>query len=159
MFARQLPTGAWKTLPAGLLWIGEEHYESPGDFLAEGATLGFSRRIAKLPNGFVIGETWAFLAHRKGKASVVDGPMLKQEAIFLPAIFLAIRPQRVERIVKQSEYDHFLTTLSSYGNEINQGASWTQLVEADDVVFWRLKRDYDRGITLVAVPDGDPDHR
>jgi hypothetical protein len=145
--------------PAGLLWIGEEHYATPGEFLAEGAQLGFSRRIAKLPNGFKIGETWVFLAHRKAKPGLVEGKLFDKEPGFLPGIFLAIRPQRVERIVWQSEHDHFFETLKLHGSMNVMGESWLNLIDKSDEVFWRLKRDYDRGITLVAVPDGDPDHK
>lgn len=142
-----------------MLWIGEEHYATPGEFLAEGAQLGFSRRIAKLPNGFKIGETWVFLAHRKAKPGLVEGKLFDKEPGFLPGIFLAIRPQRVERIVWQSEHDHFFETLKLHGSMNVMGESWLNLIDKSDEVFWRLKRDYDRGITLVAVPDGDPDHK
>ncbi len=50
---------------AGLLWIGEKFYKSPADFLAEGASMGLSRRISALPKDFKVGETWVYFAHRK----------------------------------------------------------------------------------------------
>lgn len=151
----------WKLvrIPAGLLWIGEEHYATPGAFLAEGAAQGLSRRISKLPNGFVIGETWVFLAHRKAKPGEVDSKLFEKEPGFLPGIFLAIRPQRVERIVKQSELDHYREVLGLYGGEAQRGEPWSKLVDKGDEVFWKFKRDEDRGLTMVPVPDGDPDHK
>jgi hypothetical protein len=48
--------------PHLLLWIGRGHY-SPDAFLKESRELGVSRRIAALPKGLVLGETWVLLAH------------------------------------------------------------------------------------------------
>src|SRR6185503_19221351 len=49
---------------AGLLWVGEVFYKTAEKFDAEADAMGISRRIATVPNGFVIGETWIALAHR-----------------------------------------------------------------------------------------------
>lgn len=50
---------------AGLLWIGEGFYPTPGDFLAEGVAQGLSRRISALPKDFRVGVTRIFFAHPK----------------------------------------------------------------------------------------------
>jgi hypothetical protein len=132
---------------AGLLWIGEGFYKSPGDFLAEGAQQGISRRISQLPREFQVGETWVFMGHRK-TVPASDG--------FLPGIFLAIRPQRVERIVKQSEYDHWLAVVRE---KWRLNGIWSELIPPEDKVFWKIQRDMDRNITPVPVPDMDEDHK
>src|SRR5215471_10018790 len=56
---------------AGLLWIGEKFYRTPAEFLAEGVTMGISRRIAAIPRGFEVGKTWVLLAHSKTIHEVV----------------------------------------------------------------------------------------
>lgn len=168
---------------AGLLWIGEQHYPRPADFMAEGALQGISRRISALPKGFTVGKTWTFLAHRKcsrgahvcpdcegsglpARAAALNGALAcdrckgtRQVEETFQGAFMAIRPQRIERIVKQSEYDHFKGLYAQHVRATLDGAKWYHLVPEADEVFWRLKRDTDRGITLVPLPDNDPDHQ
>lgn len=89
----------------GLLWIGERYYPTPESFLEEASAMGISRRIAQIPKGLVLGETWVFLAHRKVRflkehQEVVGGKtLLSFEANFNPAIFYAFRPHLVEKIL------------------------------------------------------------
>ena len=49
----------------GLIWIGEQHYKTPGEFMREAAKMGVSRRITAVPRDFEVGETWVLLGHRK----------------------------------------------------------------------------------------------
>lgn len=49
----------------GLIWIGEQHYKTPQDFMREANTMGVSRRIVAVPKGFEVGQTWVLLGHRK----------------------------------------------------------------------------------------------
>jgi hypothetical protein len=49
----------------GLIWIGEQHYKTPQEFMREAAQMGVSRRIVAVPKDFKIGETWVLLGHRK----------------------------------------------------------------------------------------------
>lgn len=142
---------------AGLLWIGEKFYPSPSDFVAEGAAQGISRRISALPRGFQVGETWVFLAHRKCVPAKLESALDAKDP-WAPGIFLAVRPPRVERIVKESEYQHYTETIRRVWKEAASGSKYSDLVPEDDQAFWRLHRDAERGITLVPVPDNDPDH-
>lgn len=86
---------------AGLLWIGERFYKTTADFMAEGVSLGFSRRITAIPRDFKVGETWVLVAHPKAyhkldhPAGVVD----------LPGIFLVWKPERIEKICAESTRD------------------------------------------------------
>ncbi len=48
---------------AGMVWVGEQYYEKPDDFIKEGKRMGISRRINKMPVGFEVGKHWVFLAH------------------------------------------------------------------------------------------------
>lgn len=41
---------------AGLLWIGEQYYKPPRDFITEADRLGVSRRIGAIPRQFEIGK-------------------------------------------------------------------------------------------------------
>lgn len=109
---------------AGLLWVGEAFYKSPADFMAEGFTLGVSRRIHRIPREFKVGETWVLLAHSKALND------FKTENTFAPGIFAAFEPQRIEKLITQSE--------------------------ATPETLDELKG---HGITPVVVPDDDPDHR
>jgi hypothetical protein len=80
----------------GLLWVGEVHYATPAHFELEAAALGISRRISKVPRGFVLGETFVALAHRKA---------IQASEGFRSSIFQLFRPTRLELIVKQSAFE------------------------------------------------------
>jgi hypothetical protein len=81
----------------GLLWVGEKFYPTPGHFDLEASALGTSRRIAAIPRGFVLGETWVALAHRRALAAG-DGAGA--------AIFRLFRPTRLEMLVRQSDFEN-----------------------------------------------------
>ena len=113
---------------AGLLWIGEKFYKTPQQFVAEGVSLGFSRRIKAVPQGFKVGETWVMLAH----ASAIEefsGDGLSTQHKFKPGIFYVWLPQRLELIL----------------NESQRNSPEAEAAEK-------------RGITPIFVPDSDPDH-
>lgn len=115
------PDGFEPGQKVGLVWIGEAHYETPEKWLDEAAQLGISRRIAAIPKGFRIGETWVFAAHPKGAKIPLD--------VFKPAIVHVFKPSRIELVVTPS------------------------MKEED----W-VKGYVEKGITLVEVPEDDPDH-
>jgi hypothetical protein len=83
---------------AGLIWIGEKFYKTPGQFVKEGVELGFSRRIKAVPQGFKVGETWVLLAH----SLAVSTPFSKEGDEYKPGIFYVWLPQRIEKIVLES---------------------------------------------------------
>jgi hypothetical protein len=85
---------------AGLLWIGEKFYKTPDKFIAEGVSLGFSRRIKTVPQGFKVGETWVLLAHAKAVRTPAVDP--QSDATYKPGIFYVWLPQRLEKIVLES---------------------------------------------------------
>lgn len=91
----------------GLLWIGEQFYPTPQDFLREARLQGISRRISTVPRDLVIGETGVLLAHRKAIRSV-DGT-------FLPGIVSMFRPTAVEYVVTGNESDDDLEALHKRG--------------------------------------------
>lgn len=127
---------------AGLIWIGEQYYKTPKDWLAEGRELGFSRRISALPKEFRIGKTFVLVAHNK---TIIDPVSCPDCVNFVsanckkcgatgiipkPGIFYAWVPKRVELLVTPSMKDE----------------AWVEeLVE--------------KGVSLVEVPEDDPDHR
>jgi hypothetical protein len=115
---------------AGLLWVGERFYPTPAAFDREAGTLGISKRVAALPRGFKVGETFVLLAHPKAVLREVEAagelvPKLEHR----PGVFRIFRPSRVEKILNQSM--------------------------ATEAELERLKK---AGITPVIVPDDDPDH-
>ena len=123
---------------AGLLWIGERFYKTPGEFEREARAQGISRRIATVPRGFKLGDTWVLLAHPKTTCSNCGGgglrdfvPCVKCEGTGkVPGIFRVFRPEAVEKIVTktQSEDPVFMFGLGPH-------------------------------ITPVVVPDDDRDHQ
>ena len=120
---------------AGLLWIGEKFYKTPGAFLAEGVEMGFSRRIKSIPHGFKVGETYVMLAHKnvirtKSSDHGILVPETGEAIAYKPGIFYFWLPTRVELIFKESD----------------RGSEAVQAAEK-------------RGITAVFVPDDDPDHQ
>lgn len=115
---------------AGLLWVGERFYPTPGAFDKEAGTLGVSKRVAALPRGFKVGETFVLLAHPKAVLREVEGgDELVPKLEYRPGVFRVFRPSRVEKILNQSM--------------------------ATPAELERLEK---AGITPIIVPDDDPDH-
>ena len=136
--------------PHLLLWIGRAHY-TPEEYLAESHSLGVSRRISAMPKSLVLGETWVLLAHldavppedptacaecARKRADHPGGGLTAQacgsfkEPVASPGIFCAFIPRAVELILKES-----------------------------DATAERREKEAKRGVTVVAVPDGDRDHQ
>lgn len=120
----------------GLLWIGERFYPTPAHFQNEAAKLGISRRIAAIPRGFEVGKHWIFFAHPKAIAVPDEEADKSLEAgmfhvKFGPGIFRIFLPERIEKIVTQSQSE-------------------------DEAEMAKLR---ERGITPVIVPDDDRDHQ
>jgi len=87
----------------GLIWIGEQHYPTPEDFLMEARRMGLSRKIGALPKGFELGKTIVYLAHRK---AVRESPVLMKDNTwnydaerFLPGIFATFKPTGVDLVI------------------------------------------------------------
>lgn len=112
----------------GLLWIGEKFYRRPEDWTREVSEQGVSRRITGVPRGFGVGRDWVLVAHRK----VVEvecrdcGPSLVgpdkdcrtcggSGRRWLPAIFHAFKPRRVEYVVEGNETEEELLKLKKQG--------------------------------------------
>jgi hypothetical protein len=77
----------------GLLWIGEAFYPTSDEFQREAGRQGVSRKLKAVPHGFVLGETWIYLAHSKAVRNPATG---KRE---LPGIFSAFRPRQVDLVI------------------------------------------------------------
>jgi len=107
----------------GLLWVGQRFY-TPEKFIQEANSLGISKRIATVPNGFEVGKTWVLLAHKEAGRDTFG----KKK----PAVFYVFRPTAIEKIVTQTDFDNNLDGMN------------------------KLRK---RGITPIAVPDEDADHR
>lgn len=90
---------------AGLLWIGEKFYPNTVEFLYEAEQFGISRRITQVPKGFVVGETFVLLAHRK---AIVGPYEIGKEPEFTPGIFRIFRPERIEVVVDGTEPDEVI---------------------------------------------------
>lgn len=97
---------------AGLLWIGEKFYPTPGHFIEESERLGISRRVSAVPRGFKVGETWILLAHPKAIAKW-DATEMK----WIPGIFRIFKPSRIEKIITetQSKDAEFMRELEASG--------------------------------------------
>jgi len=123
----------------GLLWVGARFYPKPEHFMAEGLSLGFSRRIASIPRGFKLGSTWVLMAHKKGFLEMVKEPINPEQpelvpiekVKYSPGVFTVWRPTKIERILPDTEQ----------GNE--------ELLE-------KLAK---KNITPVFVDANDPDHQ
>lgn len=131
---------------AYIMLVGEKYY-TPESFLDEAHHMGISKRIPFIPKGLELGKTVVYLAHPK--AVEITQPAVLQQAMGIleeartkqpklleveqiekkPGIFTAFIPQRVEKLVWESE-------LTDEKRE-------------------QLEK---RGITPVPIPDGDKDH-
>jgi len=87
----------------GLIWIGEQHYPKPEDFLFEARRMGLSRKVGALPKGFVLGETIVYLAHRKAfresPVRMKDNTWNYNAERFLPGIFATFKPTGVDLVI------------------------------------------------------------
>jgi len=134
---------------AGLLWISSQFYPSPSHFVAEADRLGISRRLSALPRELEVGKTWVFLAHPK--ACVIDGE-------YQPGVFRVFKPERVEKIVKQSDFDIIAAIQERRGEVIPLAADDPRTPEVLNVIK-AFNADTKRRIIWVPVPDDDPDHQ
>ena len=106
---------------AGLLWIGEQFYKTPVEFLAEAREVGISRLIHTVPKDFKLGETWVLLAHRKGapyEEEVAEGILTGtgiMQTKWRPAIFSVFRPTSIEYIVRGDETEDELERIVKRG--------------------------------------------
>lgn len=133
---------------AGLLWIGEKFYATTAEFTTEAAKLGISRRIAAIPRGFKVRETWVLFAHPKGAwcgdcdgDGVIDTGEGEPENVpscrtckgtgRVPGVFRLFRPTAIEKIVTETQ--------------------------SRDLHAMQLLME--QGINIVIVPDDDPDHQ
>ena len=94
---------------AGLLWIGEAFYKTPGDWTREAQDQGISRRIKAVPRGFEIGETWVLLAHRR--AIPATSPDQEPE----PGIFQVFQPTEIQYVTTGKETEKELEDLWDRG--------------------------------------------
>ncbi len=113
----------------GLLWVGESFY-TPEEFTKEAALMGVSRRIAAFPRRLKLGETWVLFAHLSacGTRTTIDEEG-KEHKDGIPGVFYAFCPQRVEKLLWESE--------------------------ARPEILEDLEKS---NITPVLIPDGDLDH-
>lgn len=91
----------------GLLWIGEQFYPTPQDFLRESRLQGISRRISTVPRDLVLGETAVLLAHRKA--------IRNTDGTFTPGIVSLFYPKALEYVVKGDETEEQLEALHKRG--------------------------------------------
>ncbi len=95
---------------SGLIWVGEKYYRYPETFIAEANRMNICRRIKAVPRGFIIGETWVFLAHTKAVFNRNDG-----NVTYKPGIFRAYQPTAIEYVVKGDEAEKELAGMVKRG--------------------------------------------
>lgn len=95
----------------GLLWCGEQFYPTPQDWIREAIEQGVSRRIAALPKGLVLGETWVLMAHRKAIMEVDEAG----EIHYTAGIIQAFRPTGAEYVVRGDESEEELEAMVKRG--------------------------------------------
>lgn len=104
----------WINEKLGLLWVGEKYY-TVDSFTRESNAIGISKRIASVPNDFVVGETWIALAHIKAVVKFVVGESGKMQAKFAPGVFMFFRPTAVEYVIAPGDTDAKLDALEKRG--------------------------------------------
>lgn len=94
----------------GLIWIGEQFYKTPADWIHEANRMGISRRLTNIPQGFKVGVTTVLVAHRKAVPTELDG-----KTVMKPGIFQCFTPDRIEYVVKGNETEEQLQKLIDRG--------------------------------------------
>jgi hypothetical protein len=127
----------------GLLWVGEQFYPTPVDFLKEGAEQGICRRLHAIPKEFVVGETWVLLAHRKAininRKGLPEGNDDEGDQ-FLPGIFSCFLPRQIQYVVRPDDGEEKLKDLEKRGIRPvrlvwDQDENGNQLLEENDRPF------------------------
>lgn len=93
-----------------LLWVGEQFYPTPQDFLNEAARMGISRRIPAVPLEFELGQTWVWLAHLR---TIWNGPD-SEEGEYTPGVFRIFKPT-VDYVVAQDDDEDKLQKMADKG--------------------------------------------
>jgi hypothetical protein len=102
--------GSYSFGKVGLIWVGSKFYPTTKDFQKEAAAMGLSRRINSIPNDFVIGETFVFLAHRKAIATYSG-----EEPVYKPGIFRIWKPQEIQYVIKPDDTQEKIDKLEAKG--------------------------------------------
>lgn len=111
---------------AGLLWVGEKYYPTPGHFTAEAMASGVSRRLSQVPRDFHVGNTWVMLAHRKTCQERCPGCSERQILglcdeckgtgfVLTPGVFHLFVPTAIEYVVTDGESPAELQSLADRG--------------------------------------------
>ena len=123
--------------PSYIMLVGEKYYTTKS-FIEEADTLGVSKRIPFIPQEFEVGKTVIYLAHKKaciengiGEANKKGRIKMLQETTGIFCVFI---PQKVEKLFWESEL---------------KGKKGEAL----------KKKLAKKGITPVAILDGDKDHK
>jgi hypothetical protein len=79
-----------------VMWVGAKYYTTQS-FVDEAQKLGVCKRIATVPKGVKLGETWILLAHKKAVTTSTEPE---------PGVFYAFRPLKIEKIVSMTQAKH-----------------------------------------------------
>lgn len=110
----------------GLLWVGEAFYATPHEFTREAARLGISRKLAALPRGFQLGETFVYLAHRHAVIrETPTGPVASA------GVFQVFKPTGVD-IVIDPGVEEAPEQATRLAEQIGTGARIVQVVRDED---------------------------
>lgn len=111
----------------GLIWIGEQFYPTPADWLREVKTMGVSRRLPALPKGLELGKTFVFVAHRlacdapceciddDGHAEALCEACGGSGSTKGPGIFHVFKAQQVQYVCHGDETDRELEAFEERG--------------------------------------------
>lgn len=153
-----------------LLWVGKGFYKTPEDFIKEAGEMGISRRIAGIPKGFEVGKTIVMLAHKEaiwfytgqtsGNHYLQEDAPEPTELEYIPAIFYAFIPQRIEYILTEKEMS--LIDVWTQDGTLDQLASLTpeefKSYETDTEeikIYKKLDTMEKQGVTLVRLERTD----
>jgi len=103
-----------------VMWVGSKYYPTPADFMKEVDEQGVSKRLPvhKIPEELELGSTWVMLGHPKaikcqtcngegsydkGEADVPDTCFNCDGKGYLPGLFYAFQPTRLEVLLKDED--------------------------------------------------------
>lgn len=166
----------------GLMWVGEQHYKTPGDFTTEAIEMGVSRRVAFLPKDLKVGDPIA-AAHLRAVRTWND-PMCCPEAL-VPNVPVSMHCMRCRYVIEAKVLANTFRMIArttwpcpicteDFGLDVGRGENpdgiagvfclfrmtKVEVVLPESVAqdLEIVKRCTERGVEIVAVPDHDPDH-
>ncbi|MBA7590028.1 hypothetical protein ES708_32127 [subsurface metagenome] len=139
-----------KDEPAYIMRVGEKYY-TPESFVWEALAMGISKRIPFIPKGLELGKTVIYLAHPK--ACEVKVPAVMQQAMAIVSDQPGESHIEQPRLLEAERNEKKLGIFTAFIPQRVEKLVWESEATPEELENLQI-----RNITPIVVPDGDKDH-